>query len=217
MIFVKGQSEVVTFVMLGTVVVTLVGAAYMWGAPLTEKRSSLAESESIRAFFDVLNSKILQIAQTCTGSCTETIELSQKGVYSAFNNAQFYLGQPSANEFNNSIVLNTSAARNVYALDRWIGLNTGNVGAYANFGEQEGIVMVKMIKNRAGNYEAVYKLWYREIDTPNKGFRIDVVPGPVQSVTAGKISITYDGRFVVAGGAANGKDLEISRVKINFA
>ncbi|MBI4168218.1 MAG: hypothetical protein HY515_04655 [Candidatus Aenigmarchaeota archaeon] len=213
----KGQSEVVTFVMLGTVVVTLVGAAYMWGAPLTEKRSSLAESEGIAAFFVTLNSKIKEIAQTCTGSCTESIALSQKGLYSVFNYAQYYLDQSSANEYNNSIVLTTVAAKNVYALDRWIGLNTGNIGAYANFGEQEGVLMVKMAKNTAGDYTAVYRLWYREIDTPNKGFRIDIEAGPVQNVTSGKVSITYDGRFIIANGAANGKDLEISRVKINFA
>lgn len=202
--------------LLGGVVVSLVGAAYMWGAPLTEKRSSLAEAESIKAFFYALNSKIKQIAQTCTGSCTETIELSQKGVYSAFNDAQFYLDQAEWFEFNNSVVLNTSAARNIYALDRWIGLNTGNVGYSANFGEQEGVLKVRMSKNPAGNYEAVYQLWYREVDTPNRGFRIDLEVGPVQSATSGKISITFDGRYVVAGGAANGKDLEISMVKINF-
>ncbi len=213
----KGQSEVVTFVMLSTVVVTLVGAAYMWGAPLTEKRSSLAESEGIAAFFNVLNSKIKEIAQTCTGSCTENIQLSQKGLFSVFNYAQYYLDLGSSNEYNNSVVLTAVAAKNVYALDRWIGLNTGNIGGYANFGEQEGVSLVKMAKNTAGDYTAVYRLWYREIDTPNKGFRIELEAGPVQNVTSGKVSITYDGRFVVANGASNGKDLEISRVKINFA
>lgn len=216
----KGQSEVITFVMLGTVVVSLVGAAYMWGAPLTEKRSSLAESESIVAFFNTLNSRIKEMAQTCTGSCTETLGISQKGVFTAFNNAQYYLDQAGPPvkwfEFNNSVVLNTSAARNVYALDRWIGINTGNVGYNANFGEQEGVLMARMSKNPAGNYEAVYKLWYREVDTPNKGFRIDLEAGPVQSATSGRISITFGGRYMVAGGAANGKDLEISRIKINF-
>lgn len=203
--------------MLGTVVVSLVGAAYMWGAPLTEKRGSLAESESIRAFFGVLNGKINEIAQTCTGSCTESIELSQKGLFSVFNYAQYYSDQNKANEYNNSIVLTAAAAKNVYALDRWIGLNTGNVGGYANFGEREGVFLVRMKKNTAGDYTAVYRLWYREIDTPNKGFRVELEAGPVQNVTSGKVSITYNGRFVIANGAANGKDLEISRIKINFA
>ena len=221
MIFVKGQSEVVTFVMLGTVVVTLVGAVYMWGVPLTEKRSSLAESESIKAFFDVLDNKIKEVGQTCTGSCTETIDLSQKGLFSTFNYAQYYLdnlpGPVKQNGYNNSVIFTTTAARNIYALDRWIGLNTGNMGGYANFGEKEGVSMVRMTKNTANEYNAVYRLWYREVDAPKKGFRIELEAGPVQNVTSGKISITYDGRFVIAGGAANGKDLEISRVKIDFA
>ncbi|MBI1972004.1 MAG: hypothetical protein HYS53_01760 [Candidatus Aenigmarchaeota archaeon] len=213
----KGQAEVVTFVMLGAVVVSLVGAAYMWGAPLTEKRSSLAESESTRAFFEVLNAEIKEMAQTCTGSCTENVELSQKGLFSVFNYEQYYLDQSAANEYNNSVVLTAAAAKNVYALDRWVGINTGNIGGYAGFGEQEGVLLVRMAKNTAGDYTAVYRLWYREVDTPNKGFRIDVESGPVQNVTSGRVSISYDGRFVIAGGAANGKDLEISRIKVNFA
>ncbi len=218
MAFNKGQSEVVTFVMLGGVVVALVGAAYMWGAPLTEKRSSLAESESIVAFLNALDSKIQQIAQTCTGTCIESIDVSPKGVFSSFNYEQYYkdLGAGWANELNNSIVLNTSAARNVYALDRWIGINTGNLQRYVNFGEKEGVAMVRMVKTPRSEYEAVYKLWYREIDTPNKGFLIQLETGPVKSATSGRITITYTGRFVITNGAANGKDLEISRLRIDF-
>ncbi len=215
---IKGQSEVVTFVMLSGVIVALVGAAYMWGAPLTEKRSSLAESESIASFLDVLDSKIQQIAQTCTGTCTESLDISPKGVFSSFNYEKYYkdLGVNKANEFNNSIVLNASAARNVYALDRWIGINTGNLNRYVNFGEKEGVIMVRMIKTPRNEYESVYKLWYREIDTLNKGFLIELETGPIKSATTGKITITYTGRFVIANGAANGKDLEISRLRIDF-
>ncbi len=215
----KGQSEVITFVLLGGVIVSLVGAAYMWGAPLTEKRSSLAEAESVKAFFDVLNKKITDMSQTCTGTCVESVDIVPKGVFTAFDSAQYYkdLGPDKANEFNNSIILNVSAARSIYALDRWIGLNTGNVGGYANFGEKEGVLMIRMIKNPAGNYESVYKLWFREVDSTKKGFRVDFETGPVKSATTGKITITYNGRFTIPNGAANGKDLEISKIRVDFA
>ncbi len=206
----KGASEVITFVLLGGVVISLVGSAYMWGAPLTEKRSSMAEAESVRAFFDVLNKKITDMSQTCTGSCVESMDIVPKGVFTAFDGAQL-------SEFRNSIVLNASAARSIYALDRWIGLNTGNVGSYANFGEKEGVLMVRMIKNPEGNYESVYKLWFREVDSTKKGFRTDLETGPVRSATTGKITITYNGRYAIPGGAVNGKDLEVSRIRVDFA
>ncbi len=218
----KGQSEVVTFVLLGGVIVSLVGAAYMWGAPLTEKRSSLAEAESVQAFFGVLNSKITDMSQTCSGTCTETVTLTPKGVFGAYNNERYYLGRPAPggtdhNAYNNSVILTTSAARSIYALDRWIGLNTGNVGDVATFGESDGVVMVKVVKNEAGEHSAVYRLWYREIDTSKKGYLIELETGNVQNTTSGKLTLTYNGRFVIANGASNGKDLEISRIKIDFA
>ncbi len=215
----KGQSEVITFVMLGGVVISLVGAAYMWGAPLTEKRSSMAEAESVRAFFEVLNKKITDMSQTCTGSCIESVDIVPKGIFTVFDNAQYYkdLGPDMANEFNNSVVLNVSAARSIYALDRWIGLNTGNAGGYANFGDKEGVLMIKMIKSPAGNYESVYKLWFREVDSTKKGFRIDLETGSVKSATTGKIVITYNNRYTVPNGAANGKDLEVGKIRVDFA
>ncbi|MFH0889777.1 MAG: hypothetical protein V1836_01370 [Candidatus Aenigmatarchaeota archaeon] len=220
--FFKGQSEVITFVLLGGVIVSLVGAAYMWGAPLTEKRSSMAEAESVQAFFNVLNSKITDMSQTCSGTCTETITLTPKGVFSVFNNERYYLSRPAPggtehNEYNNSVTLTTNAARSIYALDRWIGLNTGNVGKVATFGEDDGVIMIRMVKNAAGDHNALYRLWYREIDTLKKGYLVELETGNVQNATAGKMTITYDGRFVVANGAANGKDLEISRIKVDFA
>ncbi|MFH1105755.1 MAG: hypothetical protein V1731_00920, partial [Candidatus Aenigmatarchaeota archaeon] len=213
----KGQSEVISAVLLGGVIVSLVGAAMMWGSPLVEKRTSAIEAQKNVAFLTDLYEKVKSISETCTGTCVESIDISIKGVFRAYNYEDFYYLplRPDLVELNNnSITFLTPISRGIYADNRWVSLNAPNMYKVVNYGDEPGVVTVNAHKE-GDTYVALYKIWFREVDTAKKGYRTELLQGLSLNATTGKIKISYVGKYIKPGQAFNGKDLEVTRIKID--
>ncbi|NOX71975.1 MAG: hypothetical protein GXO64_04750 [Candidatus Micrarchaeota archaeon] len=75
----SGQTEILSVVIMAGIVIALVGAAYMWGSPMMEKRSIQTKYASAEKFMSMLNDKITEIATTCAtpGGCTYTVDMPQ--------------------------------------------------------------------------------------------------------------------------------------------
>ncbi len=214
----KGQSEVISAVLLGGVIVSLVGAAMMWGSPLVEKRTSAIEAQKNAAFLTDLYEKIKSISETCTGTCVESVDITLRGVFRSYNYEEYYTGQiPSVVELNNnSITFLTPVSRGIYADNRWVSLNTPNIYKVVNYGDAPGVVTVNAHKE-GDTYVALYKIWFREVDTTKKGYKTELLQGLSLNTTTGKIKISYVGKYTKPGQAFNGKDLEVTRIKVDFA
>lgn len=214
-----GQSEVISAVLLGGIIVSLVGAAMMWGSPLIEKRTSAVEAQKNVAFLTNLYEKIKSLSETCTGTCVETIDITVRGVFRAYNYEDFYY-RPSRPDLvevnNNSVTFLMPISRGIYADNTWISLNSPSMYKVVNYGDEPGVLMVNAHKE-GDVYVALYKIWFREVDTAKKGYKTELVQGLSLNVTSGKIRVSYVGKYTKPGEAFNGKDLEITRVKIDFA
>lgn len=64
----SGQTEAISVVMIMGIIIALVFVAYVWGIPLIEKRETMAEFESAKAFALNVHDKIVEIANSHTGS-----------------------------------------------------------------------------------------------------------------------------------------------------
>ena len=59
----KGQVQAISLVLVAGIVMSLAGAAYFWGKPLMEKRSSMTDVATAEAFIIQLDKEIVDVAK----------------------------------------------------------------------------------------------------------------------------------------------------------
>jgi hypothetical protein len=196
----KAQTQVITLVMISGIVIALAGAAYMWGKPMIEKRTTITQFTSAVRFMEDLDKRIVDIARSCVtpGACEESLTLPINGLVVAdmTNNSityEFVITQPLITEGE-------------------IPINTGNTGEVAAYGETPGVI--KMIGDRSG---AVYKLrfilHYRELynEKQGRGYKIKLEGS---GSGTNKILVSYSGSETLANQGYYGGDLILSKMKI---
>ena len=69
----KGAVNVISIILISGIIITLVGASYMWSVPLLQKQQDSTIFQTGRSFVLSLNEKIIDIANS--GSGEESIEI----------------------------------------------------------------------------------------------------------------------------------------------
>jgi len=195
----SAQTQAITLLISG-IVIALAGAAYMWGKPMIEKRSTITQFTSAVRFMDDLDKKIVEIARSCSTpeACEESISLPIKGLVGvdAVNNTmtyEFVITQPLLTEDE-------------------IPINTGNTGEVAAYGETPGVIRMKGEKT-GSIYKLRFTLHYRELynERQGRGYKIKLQGG---GSGTSKIMITYSGSETLTGQGWYGGDLIISKMDI---
>lgn len=158
----KGQSEIIGYVMLFLIGIGLVGTAIIWGIPLIHKKQDAKKMDDIYNFFLLLNEKIKSVAK---GGVEETLTFPAEGVATLFPSN--YNGIE-----NNSIVFSISSkVSNVVVGEGWIPITTANLkeSPHAILGiDQPSVIFAKSTK--VGEYfEVNYRLWLRGLYDPATG------------------------------------------------
>jgi hypothetical protein len=207
MSFSKAQTEAITLVMIAGIVISLSGAAYIWGKPLMEKRATISEFAAARTFMLALDRDIRSVANSGSGKLSaavpsgglKVVPFDPDDPYNKDKNAvtlEFTVSQP--------MVFNSSAP-----IDTW---NLEEFGSYER--DEPRIIMLSSEATDIG-YVMRMSMHYRELDTserPYKGYRIALSAAG----TGGKeATVESDGSSLEAGQADNGGDLLISRVTVS--
>ncbi|NIO22608.1 MAG: hypothetical protein GTN38_01090 [Candidatus Aenigmarchaeota archaeon] len=196
----KAQTQAVTLVLISGIVIALAGAAYMWGKPMIEKRTTITQFTSAVRFMDELDDRIVDIARSCVtpGACEESLSLPIAGFINVdpANNTityEFVVTQPLLTEGE-------------------IPLNTGNIGEVAAYGETPGVIMMRGMA-KEGVYRLVFTLHYRELynDRQGRGYRINLEGS---GTGTGRILITYSGSETLSNQGWYGGDLILSKMDI---
>lgn len=203
----KGQPEIISIIIIMGIIVLLVGATYFWGKPLIDKRVIITQAATIREFMNRLDEKITFMARSCTGFCDEALTVPAGAYIKAYGN-----GTPGGN--NNSIVLEFAIGYRMMG-NNTVPLNTNVLGEVAPYGETNGVITIRQALE-GGQYKLIYKIHYRETDTrtiPLEGYIIILEPETLAGHQ--KIIISYGGASVIPGGAANGGQLTVTKIKID--
>ena len=203
----KAQSQAMSIVIITGIVIGLVSIAYLWGKPLIEKRSTVAEFSSIESFILELDKKIISIANSGSGSATINIPFGQVGVK----------GFDEIDSINNTFIFQHSIPQPI-VLGAIIPIKTSNLQDVATYGEAQPRIITLEVQPLDDAFILDMKMKYRELDKntyPRKGFLIALNP---VSLSSGKQSVTvsFGGTEIITNGADNGGDLVKTNINVEL-
>ena len=198
----KAQTEAMTIVIITGIVIALVGAAYLWGKPLIEKRSTAAEFSTMESFILELDNAIKDIANSGSGSKSLDLPFGQIRMH------------PMENALNYTHFTPQQMMNSTYAIP----IKTANMQDSAIYGEAQPRIITLEVEPVDEVYEMLMKLRYRELvknTYPRKGFIINLhQSGPPAGTRS--VSVSFGGTEVVVSGASNGGDLIKTTVNVEL-
>jgi hypothetical protein len=168
----KGQSQIVSAIIVVLVILTIVGTVFPWASSVIQKKKDSKSVEDVYNFFNQLEASIIDIARN---GGEESLELKIPGKITV------YPEQYPDPDLNNSIVFEfASTVSNVAETGGWVPLNTPNVNSVATQGiDKPGVIFAR---SSLGDGEILvwYRLWFRELEDiqSGKSYKISIGGGP---------------------------------------
>lgn len=142
----KGQSQVVTAVLLVLIMITLVGVTYFWGIPLIQKQKDVVTVSNMERFLKTLNNKIQLVAKNGGTQKVTGIDVP---------------GELELKEEEDKFVLNFKTTGHIIATGKDIYL-VGDKRKETYIGEESGVILVRSEKID-GKYDVTASLYYRNL------------------------------------------------------
>ncbi len=152
----KAQADILTMVMIVGIITALVGTAYLWGAPLIDKRSSFTDYKVAEGFILDLDKKITEIASSGGGDVSLKIPLG--GVRA--------VPYGSSDADKNSIILEF-VSKQPLVMGSGSYIKTTVLGDRAPYGSEPRVISVSGEQRSGKGYIIKIKLHYRELVSPN--------------------------------------------------
>jgi hypothetical protein len=180
-IFRKAQVQAVSMVLIAGIVIALAGAAYFWGKPMIEKRSTMTDVSTAESFVLELDEKIVDVARNGGSKSVNlpripgaavSVNDSSDGDHGNEILFRFLTSQPMLDMGENK------ARKAVETYD------TEPVGEY---GASPRIIMLESEPVENNQYLMTIRLTYRPLETssePWRGYRIEVVDGGTYNMDA---------------------------------
>lgn len=207
----KAQVNVISVILISGIIISLVGASYMWGAPLVEKRTTVSDFSNAESFMENVEDTVINIVNT--GSGKETLDIPTGSLE--------VIPDASANPDNNSIILKVQVNQpfvfnttEVYLGDATFEDVVSEIGTY---GESSPSVISLTSETSGTGYIIPIKLHFRELDTkstPKRGYKIALKTGGGKQTGTNSLTLSYDGTEKIPGGAANGGDLILTYILV---
>jgi len=178
---IKAQVQAISLVLITGIVISLAGAAYIWGKPLIEKRSTITDIATAEAFMIQLDQQIIDAARNRGEKSINIPSLPGASL--------------SINESENSIVMNFITTQPMLAMGEEsvpVPIDSQNIEAVGTYGESPRTITLQA-KVHESQYLMTLKLVYRTLytsGTPKRGYAITLNSGGVSGKE--KISVSYD-------------------------
>jgi len=161
----KGQTDIISVVIIFVISLGLVSTAYLWGIPLIEKKQDTALVDRVAKSFDRNNANSLEkkIEYIANNGGSDTFVADTNGIW-------YY------NSSENSLQFSFTAKASKIATNLgWIALSSGNINLNGTLGIDDSfIVFGRSDITPSGQYNISYKVQFRTLwDSAGvNGFRI---------------------------------------------
>jgi hypothetical protein len=192
----KAQVQAISLILVTGIVVSLAGAAYFWGKPLMDKRTTMTDVSTAETFILRLNDIVLDVARNRGEKSVNVPPLSAS--YILVNTSD------GGNEFVYRFVV-TQSMLEMGTQTKPIPIETRHEEPVGTYGESPRIITLEGDVSEA-QYLMTLRLKYRELDTDTpvpKGYKI--VLNDEGRAGNQKITVSYGG--TETGVADNGGDL----------
>lgn len=206
-----GQTSVISFILIAGIIISMVGASYIWAVPMIDKRITITDYNLVEGFMLELNGKIVDIANTGSG---EARILIPKGTVNI-------KGYDFTGAGNNTITIDFEVNQPIMA-EGSVPVKTTSLDEIAEYGKTEPrIIMLSRIPTIGGKVTYLnMTMRYRELrsSTP-RGYIIALCPGSCAGETSGskEIIVSYDRTEIDQRDFLEGGDLTITYININVA
>lgn len=218
----KAQADIISAVIIIIIAITLVSAAYIWGIPLIMKRQDTALAERIDRSFDRnnLNSLVKKIEYIYKNGGEDTFTLDADGLWIFYPcpdtdgpECDCDSSIPGCATENNSIQFTFfSRVAKIADDEGWVPLSSPNTNPIGTIGVDDPSVVLARADRIGEGFNITYKTWFRELDeSPEKGYKIDLVAPTGRTSTARSLRITSGGTRTIP---IDGKILIITEIKI---
>ncbi|MBI4017542.1 MAG: hypothetical protein HY366_01200 [Candidatus Aenigmarchaeota archaeon] len=199
----KGQSQLVTAVLLTGILIVLVSGAYFWGVPLLEKQKDTVALNNMERFMNDLDDKITRVA--ASGGRERIDNINIPGELKLVDN-----------EFNDEISVTFTTTGQIIATDANIYLSGDNrtiVPITASSGSLKAFS-----ENTGGKYSIALTLKYREVVAGDNSNLINLKTGGRNTVGNGvhDVIVSNEGAETLRGGGTDGRDLNVVNVVVRF-
>jgi len=202
----KAQADIISAIIIITIAIGLVSAAYLWGLPLIQKRQDAALVERVANYFNQKNENSLssKIEYIANSGGEETFNLDVNGLW-------------KLDTTENSISFTFFSRVSNIGSAAWISLTTGAScpPSTGTLGIDKPSVVCARADTLADGYNITYKIWFRQLDESSgaRGYKIKLVPYTGVLTSAGKSVRIFRGSIDTVPGV---QTLIITEIKILF-
>ena len=208
----KAQTNVISLVIIAGMVIALVGSAYVWAVPLIEKRATVTEYDVVERFMLELNEKIVDIANT--GSGTTSLEIP-RGVLTVMPH-----NYPDG-IVNNTISMDFFVSQPIIMEGSVVPVRTSSLDYVGEYGKTEPRIITLSRSPGSSQVNLIMNMTYRELrSTTPKGYLIALCPATdfVACDTGmsgrGEVTVSYGETSVVPRNPEDGGDLTLTKLRI---
>src|SRR3972149_2177817 len=217
----KGQSDIISAVIIVVIAIGLVGTAYTWGLPLIQKRQDSSLVDRTFSYFneDNANSLVKKIESVARNGGDDTFSIDVNGLWILFPCADGGInGCVSGFNFeNNSLQFSLySRVSNVGINQGWVTLSSADEcpAGGAVIGNDPYVVCARA-DSFGGGYNVTYRVQFRELqESSQRGFKIELIPAISGLTTSTGRSLRISRGNVYSLDAGGGKTLIITEMKI---
>lgn len=178
----KAQVQAISLLLITGIVLSLAGAAYFWGKPIIEKRSTITDIATAESFMLQLNDLIVDVARNKGEKSLNIPSLASASLY--------------VNESENGIAFRFLSNQPMLAIDDKsvpVPIQSKHIEPIGVYGESPRVIT---LESRAFEtaFLMVMKVLYRELHTksvPQMGYKIVVISAG--KTGNNKVTVSYDG------------------------
>ncbi|MBN1896531.1 MAG: hypothetical protein JW789_02275 [Candidatus Aenigmarchaeota archaeon] len=209
----KAQVQAITMVLMAGVVISLVGAAWFWGKPLIEKRSTATEIATAEEFIIELDRQIVEVARS-GGSKSVRIP--------SIAGASLYVNDTQLAAFGNEVTFSFTTDQAMIEMggdSASVPVETFDENHVGSYGGSPRIITLDGNELSNSQFRMTLRLRYRQLDdtTSDRGYQIVLNDGGrVTDRAASMVTVTFLGTETISGDCCSGAG-DTLETKINVS
>ena len=193
-----GQVQAISMVLVAGMILALAGAAYFWGKPLLDKRATVTDVSTAKAFMVELDRQIVEVSRSGGTKTVDIPRISGSAVH--------------VNESGNEILYQFITPESMIDMGEGsvsVPVDTYDISPVGSYGSSPRIILLEGEPQSNNMYLMTLRLKYRTLETdtePYRGYRIVILDGGNlnPSQPSSRVIAKFDSRSTDPTGCCSG-------------